>query len=207
MAKQIAFFFDASACTGCKGCQVACKEKNDNPIGVNYRRVLSIVGGSWNPHNIYKNILVPNNIFAYSVSVACMHCQKPICVEVCPTGAMDKNTDGIVSVDKNKCIGCRLCQQSCPYGAPQFNEELGIMTKCNLCEDLIAIGEKPACVDACPMRALDIGELSELQAKYGTLDGIEPLPDPILTQPAVVITPHRHSVLSGQGTGKIKMEV
>lgn len=207
MSKQMAFYFNAGACTGCKTCQLACKDKNDNPLGINFRRVIQYGGGSWVLHPAMNGIYIPNNVYAYSVSTACMHCQKPICVEVCPTGAMNKHENGIVAVNANKCIGCRLCQQSCPYGAPQFNAEKGFMTKCDLCEDLIANGDQPACVDACPMRALEFGELSELRAKYGTVSGIEPLPDPSLTLPSVVITPHRNSALSGQGTGKIRMEV
>ena len=207
MNKQLGFYFNASACVGCKTCQIACKDKNDNPIGVNFRRVLLYTGGSWVPHPTQVDILIPSKIFAYNVSVACMHCLAPICVEVCPTGAMNKHDNGIVAVNKAKCIGCRLCQQSCPYGAPQFNEEKGVMTKCNLCEDLIAIGENPSCVASCPQRALEYGELSELQAKYGTINAMEPLPEAHLTKPSVVITPHRHAQLSGQGTGKIVVEV
>lgn len=207
MAKQLAFYFDSSSCTGCKVCVIACKDKKDNPIGVNFRKVFHYTGGSWIIPSTAGGIYIPNNIFAYTVSIACMHCAAPICVEVCPTGAMNKHENGIVAIDPNKCIGCRLCQQACPYGAPQFNEVRGIMTKCDMCEDLLAIGEKPACVDACPMRALDVGELSELQAKYGTVNAIEPLPVAYLTGPALVITPHRHAQASGQGTGKIRMEV
>ncbi len=105
-----------------------------------------------------------------------MHCQDPVCVNVCPTTAMSKDENGIVSVDADKCIGCRYCEWACPYGAPQFNEAAGVMTKCNMCQDLVAEGGNPACVDACPMRALEFGDIEELQAKYGTLDGIAPLP-------------------------------
>jgi len=200
----MAFYFNASACIGCKTCELACKDKNNLPIGVRLRHVFEYGGGNWKKNDGYW---IPNQIFTYFVSSSCMHCETPICVEVCPTGAMHKNENGIVSVDKNKCIGCRLCQQACPYGAPQFNDEKGVMAKCDLCMDLIDAGENPACVSACPQRALDFGELSELQAKYGTVSGIDPLPDPSLTHPSVVITPHRYSALSGQGTGKIKVEV
>ena len=207
MSKQLGFYFNAAVCTGCRACQIACKDKNDNPIGVNFRRVFQYTDGNWSRHPLHQDIWVPSNVSSYNVSTACMHCEAPICVEVCPTGAMNKNGDGIVSVDKSKCIGCRVCLQSCPYGAPQFNEEMGVMTKCDLCKDLIAGGLDPACVNACPMRALEYGEISELRAKYGTVNGIEPLPVPSLTHPSVVITPHRDSVLSGQGTGKMKVEV
>ena len=77
------------------------------------------------------------------------------------------------------------------------------MTKCDFCQDLQAQGLNPACVDACPMRALGYGDLSELRQKYGMVDAIEPLPSADITHPAIVITPHKHSQLSGQGTGKI----
>lgn len=206
MAKQLAFYIDSSSCMNCKVCQIACKEKNDNPLGVNFRRVFTYSGGGWMQNPLHKD-LQNQNIFSYSISIACMHCQSPICVEVCPTGAMNKHDNGVVAVDSNKCIGCRLCQQACPYGAPQFNEEKGFMTKCDMCEDLLAVNEKPACVDACPMRALDIGELEDLQAKYGVINAIAPLPESHLTNPSVVITPHRHAQASGKGTGNIKAEV
>jgi anaerobic dimethyl sulfoxide reductase subunit B (iron-sulfur subunit) len=132
-----------------------------------------------------------------------MHCEKPACVHACPTGAMTKREDGIVFVDQKLCIGCRYCEWACPYGAPQFIEEQGVMSKCNLCMDLIDEGGKPACVEACVMRALDFGDIEELRAKYGDLAAIEPLPDASITQPAMVITPHKHAQASGNGTGRI----
>jgi anaerobic dimethyl sulfoxide reductase subunit B len=207
MSKQLAFYFNQSVCTGCKACQIACKDKNNNPIGVNFRRVVQYGGGGWTPHPTVKGIMVPSSIYNYHVSIACMHCAAPICVEVCPSGAMSKSSDGIVSVNEDYCLGCRLCAQACPYGAPQFNPAKGVMTKCNLCADLIATGEGPQCVAACPMRALEVGELSELQAKYGTVNATEPLPVASLTAPSIVITPHRNARVSGQGTGKVKAEV
>ncbi|HSO27589.1 MAG TPA: 4Fe-4S dicluster domain-containing protein, partial [Anaerolineales bacterium] len=98
---------------------------------------------------------------------------------------------------------CRYCEWACPYGAPQFVEAAGYMTKCNMCYDLVDQGQKPVCVDGCTMRCLDFGELSELRAKYGNLSAIEPLPDASHTSPALVLTPHKHSQLSGSGTGRI----
>jgi anaerobic dimethyl sulfoxide reductase subunit B len=206
MRKQLGFYFDASACTGCKTCQVACKDKNDNPIGVNFRRVIHYSGGDWVPHPVQKDILIPHNIYAYTVSLSCNHCSKPACVKVCPAKAMTKRKDGIVFVDKTKCIGCRKCEEACPYGAPQFNEKVGIMNKCDFCRDLLAQGKPPECVAACPQRALEFGELEKLQGQHGKVSGIEPLPKPALTVPSLVITPHRHSALSGQGKGAIKAE-
>lgn len=203
MAKQLGFYFDASACNGCKACQIACKDKNNLPVGINFRRVVQYGGGTWVQHPTRTDLVVSNNIFAYSVSAACMHCEKPICVEVCPTQAMHKRDDGVVLIDAEKCIGCRYCEWACPYGAPQFSETDGKMTKCNFCEDLLAKGENPACVASCPARALEFGEIGELRSKLGTVNAVEPLPEANLTSPSVVISPHRHSQVSGKGTGKI----
>jgi anaerobic dimethyl sulfoxide reductase subunit B (iron-sulfur subunit) len=203
MAKQLGFYFDASACNGCKACQIACKDKNNLPVGTNWRRVVQYGGGNWLPHLTRPDLVVANNIFAYSMSVACMHCEKPICADVCPAGAITKRADGVVLINQDQCIGCRYCEWACPYGAPQFDERKGVMSKCTFCEDSLAKGENPACVDSCPARALEFGELSELRAKYGTANAIEPLPQADMTLPAVVITPHRHAQLSGKGTGRI----
>lgn len=201
MAKQMAFYFDASACTDCKACQVACKDRAHAPVGVMWRRVYQYGGGTWVPQN---GVLAPNNVFSYSVSVACMHCSNPLCAEVCPTKAIYKREeDGIVLINPDNCIGCRYCEWACPYSAPQFNEELGVMTKCDFCQDLLAQGKNPACVDACVMRCLDFGDLSELQAKYGVFNEIEPLPKSDITNPAFVVTPHRHTQVSGFGNGRI----
>ena len=73
------------------------------------------------------------------------------------------------------------------------------MTKCNFCEDLLAKGENPVCVDACPMRALQFGELAELRNKYGAVNAIEPLPEASITSPSLVMTPHRHAQIERQG--------
>jgi anaerobic dimethyl sulfoxide reductase subunit B (iron-sulfur subunit) len=200
MALQKAFYFDASACTGCKACQVACKDKNNLPIGTLFRRVFHYGGGSWAVENGFQ---VPNNVFAYSVSAACMHCQNPPCMEVCPAAAISKTADGIVLIDQDKCIGCRYCQWACPYGAPQFREDLGVMTKCDFCQDLQAQGQAPACVAICPQRALLHGDLADLRAQYGAVNDIEPLPDPTIAYPSLVITPHKHAQRSGEGTGRI----
>jgi anaerobic dimethyl sulfoxide reductase subunit B (iron-sulfur subunit) len=203
MAKQLAFYFNASACNGCKACTIACKSKNQLPVGINWRQVHQYGGGSWMPDPNYLGFLIPVNMFAYSMSVSCMHCQNPACRDICPAAAVTKRDDGIVVINPDQCVGCRYCEWACPYGAPQFNEAKGVMTKCDFCQDLLAKGERPYCVDACVMRALDFGELDELRAKYGAVDAIEPLPPSSVTRPALVITPHRHAQTSGEGTGKL----
>lgn len=203
MGKQLGFHINSNICTGCKACQIACNDKNDLPVGLKWRNVVQYGSGSWLPHPTQPGVYLPNNVYAYTVSFACMHCETPICVEVCPTTAMHKRADGVVLIDADKCIGCRYCEWACPYGVPQFSDTIGKMTKCNFCEDLLAKGENPACVDACVMRAIEFGDLAELRAKYGTLNAVEPLPEANLTKPSAVITPHKHSQVSGRGTGRI----
>lgn len=203
MTKQLAFYVDTSACAKCKACQIACQDKNNLPAHMRWRRVLPYEGGTWIPDRSRNNLLRPRRIFSYSVSISCMHCQNPICAEVCPAGAIIKRDDGVVYIDQDRCIGCRYCEWACPYGAVHFDEEAGTMSKCDFCRDLLAKGENPACVDACVMRALKFGDLEELRAEYGDVAEIEPLPSADLTNPSIVLKPHRDAQPSGEGRGKI----
>jgi anaerobic dimethyl sulfoxide reductase subunit B (iron-sulfur subunit) len=201
MTKQYGFYVNTSTCSGCKTCQVSCQEHNNLPVDILWRRVFEYGGGSWVPEG---TIYEPNGIFRYYVSISCQHCAEPQCVKVCPTTAMHKDENGIVSVDQAKCIGCRYCEWACPYGAPHFNNEIGKMSKCNMCEDLVEQGKRPACVDACPTRSLDFGEIGDLRKKYGNINGIEPLPTGDLTNPSLVIHPHKNAQLSGKGNGHLQ---
>lgn len=199
MKKQFAFYYDSSRCSGCKTCQVACKDKHNLPVGILWRRVYEINSGDWTKQgNAWTN-----NVKAYNISLSCNHCEDPICVKNCPTGAMNKRKDGIVLIDAKRCIGCKYCQWSCPYGAPQYNEVEGVMSKCTFCLDYITERKPPACVSACPMRAIDFGNLEEIQKKYGLRNDIYPMPMANITRPAVVITPHKDAVSSGTNTAII----
>ncbi len=102
-----------------------------------------------------------------SLSVSCMHCAEPACVEVCPVEAISKRPDGVVVVKHETCIGCRACHRACPYDAPQYGYD-GRMQKCDLCVDWQALQKRPACVDTCPADALDFGDLDELAKRYAT---------------------------------------
>lgn len=201
MAKQLAFSVNLGKCTGCKACQIACKDKNDLPAGVRWRRVFQYEGGEWINLN---GEMIPSNVYAYSVSAACMHCQNPVCMQVCPAAAISKREDGIVLINQDKCIGCRYCSWACPYGAPQFNSDMGVMSKCNMCYDLVDKGERPACVESCPYRALDFGPLEDLQKQNGTFAAPAPLPDPNITRPSVVYVPNKSTKTSGDMSGQLK---
>ena len=186
---QYGFFIDTTKCTGCKTCHVTCKDDNDLPLGVKWRRVYEYAGGNWskNADGSFKN-----SVFSYYTSIGCNHCSHPVCVKACPTGACHKRQkDGLVHIDQSVCIGCRSCERACPYDAPQFDSNRGVMTKCDGCYDRIAEGRKPACVESCTMRALDFGPIDELRAKYGSTADIQPLPDSSITNPNLVIKTNR----------------
>ena len=183
---QYAFYFDASACSGCKACQIACKDKHGLEQARSWRKVYEVAGGDWEQ---IGNAWVPD-VFAYHLSVACNHCEKPICAEVCPTHAISKRIDGIVLIDVEKCLGCGYCRLACPYSALDYDKGSGHMTKCTFCAERIDEGQPPECVAACPMRVLDFGDRETLTMKYGITNGSYPLPEPDLTEPHLLVTPH-----------------
>ncbi len=200
MPKKPAFFLDAQICTGCKTCMVACIDKNDLDPGVRWRRVVEYTGGEWKflPDGTFQQ-----TVFSYYISVSCNHCAEPICVEACPTTAMQQDDDGIVTVDQSKCIGCRYCQWACPYSAPQYESLKGLMSKCNFCVDEITTGGTPACVAACPTRALEFGEYDALLNMSGPQRTTAPLPDEKLTSPVSVFKSHKLGKPADSTDGRI----
>ncbi len=186
---QLGFYINQSLCTGCKACAVACKDKNNLDVGVNFRRVYSYEDGSFIKQPTGG---IVHNIKAYYFSISCNHCTQPKCVLSCPVGAIVKDKEnGVVTIDQDVCVGSRLCVTACPYGAPQYNERVFKSNKCDFCLDLQAKGEEPVCVSSCPMRAIEFGEIKELRRKYGTVSQIIGMPSSEITQPNIVITPHR----------------
>jgi anaerobic dimethyl sulfoxide reductase subunit B (iron-sulfur subunit) len=196
---RYAFLFDQSACSGCKACQAACKDRHGLPLGVLWRRVYEIAGGTWSRE---REAWVPD-VFAFNLSMACNHCAEPICAEVCPTGAIHQRADGVVLLDGDKCVGCRYCAWACPYGAPQYDEGAGRMSKCSFCADDLDAGLQPACVKACPMRALEFGERAALESAHGRGPAGFPLPDPTLTDPGLVVRPHRDAMRARARTAAV----
>lgn len=145
------FLLDLSRCTGCGACAVACRIENDLPQGLSWRRVVSVNLPRWEGGPTYH------------LSLACHHCEHPPCAEACPTGALTKRPDGVVSLASRLCIGCQYCSMACPFDAPAYYREAGVMTKCTLCSHLLEGFQDPACVEACPTRALRFSW--ELEAK------------------------------------------
>jgi sulfite dehydrogenase (quinone) subunit SoeB len=171
--KKLGLVIDLDTCVGCHACAVACKEWNaggiaapltdENPYGAD-------------PHGVWFN-----RVHSYTIDAldeqpettlhfprSCLHCEQAPCVTVCPTGASYKRAeDGIVLIDEDKCIGCKLCSWACPYGAREYSQVEGVMKKCTLCIDRIynehipEESRQPACVQACPTRARHYGDLGD----------------------------------------------
>ena len=161
---QWAMVIDLRRCDGCKRCTEACQETHHLAKGTEWIKVQELKNKRGQP---------------YSMPRPCMQCENAPCVRVCPVGASFRDAEGLVLVDQDRCIGCRMCMAACPYGAryfvdkasdyknpfgrptPQFPvpQQKGTVGKCMFCVHLTAEGKLPACVEACGMYALYIGDL------------------------------------------------
>jgi len=148
--KQLAIVTDLERCTGCHACTVSCAQQNRLQPNATWNRVRQI-----GPEGKFPNLQM------YFLPVACQHCADPACVKVCPTGASHKRDDGIVLIELARCIGCKSCQQACPYQVHFFDASMHKMEKCTLCADLVDTGDKPACVKTCTGRARYFGDLND----------------------------------------------
>ncbi|MEH7416671.1 DMSO/selenate family reductase complex B subunit [Neobacillus drentensis] len=194
--EQLGFYINQSLCTGCKACTVACKDKNNLDVGLNFRRVYPYEEGTFTE---LPTMGMVQNIKAFYFSISCNHCKHAACISSCPTGAIVKNNEnGVVTIDQEVCQGAQLCIKACPYGSPQYNKKIFKSNKCDFCMDLQEKGEDPACVAACPMRAIEFGPIEQLRKKYGTVSQIKGLPSSTITQPNLVITPHQNTKLSSK---------
>ena len=163
---------------------VACKDWHD--ISAGPEKWMSVL---YNEKGKFPNVFV-----SYRVN-PCFHCEDPVCIPVCPVGAIVKRIeDGIVIVDSQICIGNEKCDskclKACPYNVPQFGSEKGAkMHKCNYCLDRHLEGKLPICVEACRTHALDSGYLDELKVKYGNIQETDNFVYSDRTKPAIVFNP------------------
>ncbi len=181
---QMGIYFNQSRCTGCYTCVVACKDWYDIDSGpVSYMRV----------HCIERGVFPI--LFAAYLAAPCFHCENPPCIPACPEKAITKrDSDGIVMVDRDRCIGkdrCpEKCRKACPWDAPQFGPQANArMQKCMLCHERLAAGQGAICAEACPMFALEIGPLDELIEKHGDVFEAEGFKYFKRVKPSVTFTP------------------
>lgn len=149
---KYAMVHDENACIGCNACVEACREVNQVPEGVTRVKI-----ERRGPFGEY-----PNQSYRFS-RVSCQHCEAAPCVRVCPTGAayIDQHT-GIVAVHEERCVGCQYCIAACPYQVRFINPETRTADKCDFCQQTqLKQGLQPACVMACPTKALTFGNLKE----------------------------------------------
>ncbi|MCP4597117.1 DmsC/YnfH family molybdoenzyme membrane anchor subunit [Neptuniibacter sp.] len=173
--KQHGFHFTADNCIGCHACEAACSEKNDNPAHISFRSVGYVEGGSY---PAYQRM---------NISMACNHCDDPVCLKGCPTRAYTKHVEyGAVLQDPETCFGCGYCTWVCPYNAPQLDPIQGRVSKCNMCVDRLEEGLKPACVSACLGNALNFGVIEEMPENRDQIEAQIPgFPDPSITNPNI----------------------
>ncbi len=127
-------------CVGCHACEIACRQEHNlsHDAGSKWCRVMTL-----------KPRRVQDELYLDYFPVMCAHCEDPLCLQICPTGAIVKREDGIVVVKGDTCNGCRLCVSACPYGAMSFNEATGEAGKCDLCLERVNFGIEPSCVQHC----------------------------------------------------------
>ncbi len=159
--EQYRFHFDMTKCIGCRSCEVACNEQNNNPSDILWRRIGELEAGSY-----------PDTQRHY-LSMGCNHCLDADCLRGCPVDAYTKDpVTGIVLHSADACIGCSYCVWNCPYSVPQFNPERGVVGKCDMCKGRLDDGLEPACVNACPESAIAIELVNKVEwrADYALAD-------------------------------------
>jgi formate dehydrogenase iron-sulfur subunit len=162
MSDRAGLLIDTTLCTGCEKCVVACKEENHLGKDQPWREQESISDLSatrW-------STIIPRPDHHY-VRSQCHHCLKPACASACIVGALSVAPTGAVVYDADRCMGCRYCMLACPYAIPryQWDRNTPRIQKCTLCEPRIAQGRRPACVEACPEKALLFGTRAEMIAE------------------------------------------
>jgi sulfite dehydrogenase (quinone) subunit SoeB len=180
---KLGLVIDLDTCVGCHACAVSCKQWNaggiagpltdeqpygKDPSGVWFNRVHSYEVAATTGCGSTAQTAPAQPETTLHFPRSCLHCETPACVTVCPTGASYKRAeDGIVLVDEDKCIGCKLCSWACAYGAREYSAVEGVMKKCTLCVDRIynehlpEEERQPACVQACPTKARHFGDLGD----------------------------------------------
>jgi formate dehydrogenase iron-sulfur subunit len=168
-SKDKVFLIDMTKCTGCRGCQVACKqwnqleaEKTEFFSGEGYQNPPAMSEYTFTRIKFRDYQKNGQNEFAFYKEM-CMHCNEPACASVCPVGAFEKTAEGPVIYKADRCIGCRFCMIACPFGVPKYewSKGLPLVKKCTGCYSRVKEGMKPACATTCPT-AITYGPRDEM---------------------------------------------
>lgn len=161
MAHEIAsphygFLIDAALCIDCRTCMVACSVEND--VSMDTTRIWIEETGVTGTFPDLKRYTVPYH---------CMHCKDPSCASACTVGALNRNEDGIVTYDRDICIGCRYCMYACPFEVPNYEwtATLPLVVKCDMCASRLDAGQPPACAATCPTGAIRFGAYEDMLAE------------------------------------------
>lgn len=152
--KKAGLLVDLRRCTGCHACSVACKTEHNVPLGHFRTRV--------------RYLQQPKQNVMHFLPLLCVQCEDAPCLKACPTSALEKRPDGVITVNEEKCCGNKACISACPYGAMFLNPNTQKASKCDLCSDRTDLGMEPACVDVCPTNTLvytDWGESGSKEAQ------------------------------------------
>ncbi|MGL5017053.1 MAG: DmsC/YnfH family molybdoenzyme membrane anchor subunit [Luteolibacter sp.] len=174
VGEQYAFEVSLDRCTGCKACVSACHSLNGLDDHEVWRDTGTLLGGDDAPG------------WQQTITTACHHCEDPGCLNGCPVGAYEKDKDtGIVRHLDDQCIGCSYCILKCPYDVPKYSKKRGIVRKCDMCHQRLAVGEAPACVQACPTEAIRIIKVPASRPRHSSMESqpVSLLGDYSITQP------------------------
>ncbi len=169
--EEMVKLIDLSKCTGCRGCQVACKNWNSQPASPDEEygeatRIRPIFSTTPGRLSVSRSARRMTEAFEWIFRKdGCFHCTDASCVRVCPSGALTYGEKGAVRLNQDLCIGCKYCVIACPFGVPRYDPETKVTYKCTLCEDRITSGMIPACVKACPTGCLSFGLKEQMIAK------------------------------------------
>ncbi|WP_134701637.1 4Fe-4S dicluster domain-containing protein [Ammoniphilus sp. YIM 78166] len=176
MSDKKGMFIDTSVCTGCKGCQVACKEWNKLPMadeigltGNSYDNTGSLSAVNWRHVKFIEQFSDDRSQERWLfMTDSCKHCQQAGCMEVCPTNAIIRTEFDTVYIDHDICIGCRYCVSGCPFGVISVDDIKGTAQKCTLCYDRLQDGQQPACAQTCPTDCIQFGDVDDLMKQADT---------------------------------------
>lgn len=171
------FIVDLSRCNGCYCCQIACKDEHVGNDWTPYAKPQPDTGQFWLGLKETVHGHVPHVKVSY-VPQMCHHCDDAPCIAECKVEAISKRPDGLVLIDPEKCVGCKLCADTCPHDAIFFNDQLNIAQKCTGCSHLLDNDPEewsvPRCVDQCPTEALRFGEEEEFTEFIAQAEAYKP---------------------------------